>query len=377
MMTREGEGMSTTVGRKRPLLILTTASIRTPRKRKRRTLGKRLRTKNGRAGSLRRKGTRRGLRKKGVLRSRLSKQSRLPKTPKLRKNDPVIHQFIPTIPNLEDEKRLSFEDGYRHGRYEGGELILANLLPENTYLPDISVEDVITAGFEQFRHQLQSFIEPEAVCAELHQALEERRPMSLVRLGDGEMFALAHDKVVSTELVRRHGDFLAYAGLEIPDHNCREQLAEAVRKASFVGVPTFRSPNFHGLLLPVLRAHGIHMGDMRMTVSTVNYAIALQGHLYGLLKRRRVLTVGNAAVGLASVLRKRGITVTGTIAPVRGTTDIPRILDEVSRYEFDIALVAAGIPAVILAQQIAERYNKVAIDFGHLANKIADGVIAI
>ncbi|GAV15465.1 hypothetical protein PBN151_5445 [Paenibacillus sp. NAIST15-1] len=89
------------------------------------------------------------------------------------------------------------------------------------------------------------------------------------------------------------------------------------------------------------------------------------------------MTVGNAAVGLASMLRKRGITVTGTIAPVRGTTDIPRILDEVSRYEFDIALVAAGIPAVILAQQIAERYNKVAIDFGHLANKIADGVIAI
>ena len=43
---------------------------------------------------------------------------------------------------------------------------------------------------------------------------------------------------------------------------------------------------------------------------------------------------------------------------------ISTVLKKVGKYEFDLALISAGVNAVILAPAIAKRYNKVAIDFG-------------
>ncbi|MNY80097.1 hypothetical protein D3C86_2210020 [compost metagenome] len=40
---------------------------------------------------------------------------------------------------------------------------------------------------------------------------------------------------------------------------------------------------------------------------------------------------------------------------------------------FDIALISAGISAVILVQQVATQMGKVAIDFGHLADSMLKG----
>lgn len=278
----------------------------------------------------------------------------------------------PTI-DVEVVKRTSYEDGFRKGKYEGGEAFLARLIPEDMILPDIPVEHVIALGFEQVGHLLQPLIAPLTVYIEMQQALEQRTPLSVVRLGDGELLALAHDKVLSSNLVRKEGPFLGYAGIDVPDHEYREQLAESVRKATFVGVPTSRMPNFQGLLYPTLRAYGMQTRQMRLTCSIVNYLLAQQGHLLQLMQGRRVLIVGNSGLELAEVLSQRGIAVAGVITPVMGVRDVPRILREVSRHDYDLALIAAGIPAVILSQRIAEQFGKVALDFGHLANKIARG----
>jgi hypothetical protein len=43
---------------------------------------------------------------------------------------------------------------------------------------------------------------------------------------------------------------------------------------------------------------------------------------------------------------------------------IPGVLKQISQYDFEIALISAGVNAVILAPKIAELYGKVAIDFG-------------
>lgn len=278
--------------------------------------------------------------------------------------------------DLVAERSLSFEDGYRKGKYDGGEAVLAQLYPENMILPDIPVEHVIALGFEQVRHLLKPLVETDAIYLEIQAALQENRPLSIVRLGDGELLALAHDTVLSADLVLREGAFLEYSGIEIPAHQHRDQLAEAVRHATFVGIPTARAANYYGLLLPVLKAHGISIGQMQLTYSIVNYSLAQQGFIPRILEGRKVLLVGNIASELAHILAQHGISVAGIVTPVRGMRDIPRVLEEVAIYQYDIALVAAGIPAVILCQQIAALYGKVALDFGHLANKLASGEAA-
>lgn len=277
------------------------------------------------------------------------------------------------LKQVEAERSVSFEDGYRRGKYDGGEFVLAQLTSEDMVLPDIPVEHVIALGYEQVKNLLQRLLHPDDVFSEIHAALQSKQPLSLVRLGDGELLALSHDKVLSSNLVRREGPFLGYSGIQIPDHKYRDQLAESIRHATIVGVPMSRTPNYHGLLLPAFRAHGLYLSQMRLTSSTVNYMLSLHGYLQRLLQDKQILIVGNVATELAEVLRQRGLTVSGVIQPVRGVQDIPRVIKEAGQHHHDVALVAAGIPAVILAERIATQYGKVALDIGHLANKIVSG----
>jgi hypothetical protein len=122
----------------------------------------------------------------------------------------------------------------------------------------------------------------------------------------------------------------------------------------------------------VLRAHGIDYRSLSLTHSLVNYYIYKVGRLGSLLRGRNVLLIGNKASQLAEVMNEHGIRVTGVISPVHGVKDIGRIMGLAHGYSFDIALVSSGIAAVMIAQRIASEMGKVAVDFGHLADALAN-----
>ena len=73
------------------------------------------------------------------------------------------------------------------------------------------------------------------------------------------------------------------------------------------------------------------------------------------------------------MLAAQHVQIAGSISPVNGMSDIPRIMREAAAHHFDIALVSAGIPAVVIAQRVATELGKVALDFGHLANSFLKG----
>jgi hypothetical protein len=265
------------------------------------------------------------------------------------------------------------EEALERGRYEGGELLLEQAVPAGFSLGDLTLREVIAAGVDALRPRLLPLIDAAGVFHAFEAALAEGRPLSVVRLGDGELLALAHDAVFDAETVRREAPFLAAAGLIVPDHAARERLADAVRQASIVGVPLSRRRHFGQLLGPALAANGIDIRALRLTESTINYSLYQTGLLARLLAGRRTLVIGNAAPVLAERLQQAGFAVTGVIAPVRGFADIDRVIGEAAaaRDSFDLALVAAGIPAVVIASRLAAQFGKAALDFGHLADHIA------
>ncbi len=55
------------------------------------------------------------------------------------------------------------------------------------------------------------------VAARIVYALDNRQPLSLIRLGDGELLTMAQESVHDIDYVRRAGVFLPYAGVNIPD----------------------------------------------------------------------------------------------------------------------------------------------------------------
>lgn len=284
-------------------------------------------------------------------------------------------QTMPVIQSVPDKVvEKSTEDEYRKGLYDGGEEIVDSILPELEILPEISVRQIIEVGMEQMRSRHLRLLGAADVARQIRSALRKHTPLSVIRLGDGELLTLAQEVVMSEDAVRREGHFLSYSGVELPDLNARDMLAAAIRKADIVGIPKLRLANFQPLAFSVLKAHGIDYRTLKLSLSTINYALQVEGYFRNILAGCRVLIVGNSATGLSKVLQESGVQVTGVISPVNGMRDIPRVLDEISSTrDFDIALVSAGIPAVIIVQRIASELGKVAFDFGHLADSFVQG----
>lgn len=275
-------------------------------------------------------------------------------------------------------RAAAFEEGYREGLFEGGEAKLGRLIPRHTLLPELRVDDVIAAGFPAVAGRLHPLLTPAGVFAAADGALREGRPLSIVRLGDGELLTLAHGTVISTEEALRWGAFLPYAGVHLPDPLAREALAAAVRAADIIGVPESRHPSYQGLLFPVLRHYGIDYRALRLTTSTVNYELNAGGYLTRLLHGRRVLLIGNQAEVLAGFLGQRGVNVAGWLAPVQGVADVPTIAMRAREFpDFDLALVAAGVAAVMICVRLSGELGKVALDMGHLADKLINGEAAL
>lgn len=272
------------------------------------------------------------------------------------------------------EYQNGYESGYNQGLYAGGEGLVEAALPPLMTLPNCKAEDVVTAGVEKLipAHG-RPLADPAAVFERLMAAMDGHAPLSVVRLGDGEALALAQDAAMSVEQVQREGHFLPYAGVDVPDLEARNALANAIRGAHLVGIPISRKPNFQPLLSAAFRAHGIDISGMQLTSSVINYQLYERGFLGRLLDRRKVLLVGDKAPAFAEWLHPYGVHVVGAIAPVNGVKDVPRVMKEIEPIHFDIALVSAGIAAVLIAQQIAGQLGKVAIDFGHLADRMMLG----
>ncbi|MGG0171413.1 GT-D fold domain-containing glycosyltransferase [Paenibacillus dokdonensis] len=311
------------------------------------------------------------------------KHERFSNGPHYRKAEPKPRQKQkqkPFVPPVSTEPTESCTNGlnmeYGAGSTAGAEEEMASLLPPYTVLPEVSAREIMAAGLQLYLPRLKPLLRPEEVHQRLEHSLAGGQPLSVVRLGDGELLALAHDTVLPLEHAKSAGHFLTAAGMTLPDYQARSILADAVRKADIIGIPFSRLPTYQGLLFPVLRYYGIDYGPLIFTTSTINYALHEYGFLQSLLQDKQVLVIGNLAEELARKLTVSMVHVAGVISPVNGFPDIPRVLSEASMHSFDIALVASGIPAVVICQRIATELGKSALDFGHLADKLISGELS-
>jgi hypothetical protein len=266
-----------------------------------------------------------------------------------------------------------FDKGYRDGKHDGGDAIVDRLLPDYQILPEITIEQIVAAGVEHLRPHIYHLLTARDLGDQIIAALDAKTPFSLVRLGDGELLTLAQETILPIEQIKQDGPFLPYAGVEVPDLEIKAELVQAIRGANVVGIPKLRVRNFQPLAFAVFKAEHINYHKLTLTDSLVNYYIYHEGYLSRITQGRRVLLVGNLAPHLAEVLRAHGVNIVGEITPVHGVKDIPHIKENIAGYDFDIALVSAGISAVIISEWIASSMGKVAIDFGHLADSIVKG----
>jgi hypothetical protein len=300
-----------------------------------------------------------------------------------KKMKPIQPNAIPETQSEEQQKLVQtndsdaynrgYQEGFKKGHYAGGDGLVDQLLPEATILPGIPLDQIISTGIGQMHANFHPIMGTDEVVGLIISALNEKKSLSLIRLGDGELLTMAQEILKSTDQVLEEGPFLNYAGIQIPNLEVRNQLVEAVRGATVVGIPLLRMPNFQPLAFSVFRVYGLDFHQLNLTHSTINYAIYLEHCLSKIVTGRRVLMVGNKAGPMAEIFTANGIAVVGAVSPVQGIHDIPRVMAEVAAQDFDIALVSAGVPAVVIVHKIASELGKVAIDFGHLADSMVKG----
>ena len=256
-----------------------------------------------------------------------------------------------------------YQNGYRQGYDRGFEF-------------GFQKADVANNTAVSWPANLPAPLGPVEVLGAIQDALAGPRGLAMIRVGDGEALVLAQEKVLPVEEVVRRGPFLSYAGVNVPDIQAREDLALALRQATIIGLPLSQHPNFQPLALQALAAHGVDPSRFKLTDSVINYRLFDSGCLTRLLKQDglRLALAGNRATELGQFLREKGIEVGAVYAKVDGVREVGKVVADLGRLKFEVLLVAAGVAAKIICSRVAAETGRVALDIGHLAEQLLNGV---
>lgn len=257
------------------------------------------------------------------------------------------------------------------GLYFGGDQMVEKLLPPNTVL-NAKLERILELGIQSLSGDIINILDEHQVANQIWDAAVTGRECSVIRLGDGELLTLAQDSVYSINEINELGKFLPIAGVKVPDLHARDMLLASIKNADIVGIPVARRSMFQNLFWTLAKYYDLPIKKKKLTTSVINYTLKNTDVYHKLFKNLKVLLIGNRMTEFRQHLANKGYnSIVGTI-PVAGTTAIPVVLDQVESYDFDVAIVSAGVAATIMCPLISER-NKIAIDFGHMADEMLSG----
>ncbi len=185
-------------------------------------------------------------------------------------------------------------------------------------------------------------------------AMEEKKPICHVCVGDGEMFFISHQEIPMFQ------DFPAGLKIYYPFiADYRDEVLNGILSSDIIGIfqewlPTAVFFDYHSI--PVERycfcdgyiGRGLHYSGLLYTT---------------ILKNKRVYLLGNEVHHLLPFLEKYQIELAGH-TKVNNFQDIPRIKDCLSKADFDFALLSAGLPTLVLSPWIKRTLGRCALDFG-------------
>ncbi len=206
------------------------------------------------------------------------------------------------------------------------------------------------------------------VAGQLLGALKRGQGFSLVRLGGGETKSLGHDIFMPSREINQRYRY-EYAGVRLPDERLRRELSWGVRNADVVGVlPYRRAPELIRIF------DYLKIKPTRICSAYINWILFDEGKglINSIIGSQRLFLVGRRAQEALTHVKKLGWQVEG-FTTLEGFYDYRRALNEVKKHKkARLILVSAGIPAVVLCSKIAREAGRVALDFGHVIDRIID-----
>jgi hypothetical protein len=195
-------------------------------------------------------------------------------------------------------------------------------------------------------------------------AMDEKKPISHVCVGDGEMYFLGNRKI--PEFYEYPAGLALYCQF-IPDYE--HEVWDGVFHSDIIGA-FFCQPG----TISFFNHFPNVLAERNLCDGYIGNGLHFSGLLYDtVLKDKRVYLIGNKVQDLLPVLDKFQIELAG-YTQANNFPDIPRIKECLSKTDFDLALLSAGILSLILGPWIKRSLGRCALDFGGAIYHVKDTV---
>lgn len=224
-----------------------------------------------------------------------------------------------------------------------------------------------------------TMLDSKMLMCKILKALKYKKPLSVISVGATESFVMAQYKVLSEKEFMNHPEAhianqgkkngFHHRGVRFPNTKIRDEVVESVRKADIVGYNIIVKTKDAGELTEkVFAAYDINPAYLFEANLRRVIMFSQREKFEKMLRNKNILLISSVADMAKESLNKTlkdklNFNIVGTIS-IYEYEDIPKVKEEISKYDFDLALIAAGTNAIILATHIAEEYGKVAIDLG-------------
>lgn len=208
-------------------------------------------------------------------------------------------------------------------------------------------------------------------------ALKQKKAFSLVRIGDGENIVLAQNVLIRPKEILKtywvkQSDTGRGKGITLPNLNLRNKMVKAIRLANLVGICRQKNdevsvPSRYKREMTNKLFDHFHLKPSNLCYVFVNRQMVSYRLFWEMLHRYRTLLISKWATAYAEKINRDYPFLKPRIVGCVDFTHyqkIPATLASIEKYRFDLALISAGVNSVLLAPAIAERFGKVALDFG-------------
>ncbi|WP_178019467.1 GT-D fold domain-containing glycosyltransferase [uncultured Paenibacillus sp.] len=231
----------------------------------------------------------------------------------------------------------------------------------------------------------QIYLETQDLLKRIEDAAENRKPFSLVRIGDGENLVMAQHHVWPLSKVLQERWAMkanrGEKGLTLPNLPLRNAVVSSVKRATVVGIlpagdASINAPDYLKRPLTDQIFSYYHIEPAMICHAGVNRELARMEEFWSLLSGRRIIVITREAQKIKERLEKepymQNIVHALTFSQWQ---DYRHTLKWMTTHKnsFDVALISCGVNAVVLAERIAALTGKVALDFGKANNIILKG----
>ncbi|MBW4840283.1 MAG: hypothetical protein KZY74_12890 [Paenibacillaceae bacterium] len=231
----------------------------------------------------------------------------------------------------------------------------------------------------------QIYLETRDLLKRIEDAVENQKPLSLVRIGDGENLIMSQNTIWPLSKVLQERWAIkanrGEKGVTLPNLPLRNAVISSVKKATVVGILpegdiTINAPDYLKRPLTDQIFDHYKIQPSKICHAGVNRELARMEEFWSLLSGRRILIITREAHKIKERLEKepykQNIVHALTFSQWQEYRNTMKWIIA-HKHSFDIALISCGVSAVVLSEQIAALTGKVALDFGKATNIILKG----